>query len=103
MLRRLVPVIFLVFFNLLSATSSQSCIRNEFLAVIEELEHHNHPVVSTTLNQSSSIGCAEIEELNNTIQQGLQEIRGELQGIQSIKKELHGIQENINNNLKGVQ
>ena len=83
MLRRLIPVIIVVFFNLLLGIYSQNCIRNELLAALEELEHQNHPVVSNPLNQNSSIGCAQIEELNNTIQQGLQEIR-ELQKILTI-------------------
>ena len=104
MLRRLIPVITIVFFNLLPVISSQSCIRNELLAAIEELEHRNHPVVSTSLNQSGSTCCAQIEEMNSTIQQGLQEIRGELQErIQSIKEELQEVQEDINDNVKGVQ
>ena len=104
MLRRFIPVIILVFFNLLPVISSQSCIRNELLAAIEELEHRNHPVVSTPLNQSGSISYAQIEEMNSTIQQGLQEIRGELQErIQSIKEELQEVQEDINDNVKGVQ
>ena len=99
MLQRPIPVIILTFFfNLLAVTSNQSCIRNEVLAAIEELEHRNQPVVSTLSNQSS---CAQMEEINSTIQQGLQEIRGELQErIQSIKEELQGVQEHINDNLE---
>ena len=104
MLQRVIPVIILAFFSLLPATSSQSCIRNEVLAAIEELEHRNQPVVSTPGNQSGSIGCAQIEELNSTMQQGFQEIRGELQErIQTIKEELQGVQEDINDNLKGME
>ena len=54
--------------------------------------------------QSGSIGCAQIEELNRTMQQGFQEIRGELQGrIQTIKEELQGVQKDINDNLKGME
>ena len=41
-------------FRQLQATASQSCIRNELLAAIEELEHCNHPVVSTPLNQMAA-------------------------------------------------
>ena len=104
MLRRVIPVVILAFFNLLAVTSSQNCIRNELLAAIEELEHRNHPVVLTPSNQSGSIGCAQMEELNSTMQQGFQEIRGELQErIQNIKEELQGVQEDINNNLKGME
>ena len=51
MLRQLVPVIILVFIKLLSVTSSQSCICNELLAALEELEHRDHP---NSLNQSGS-------------------------------------------------
>jgi DNA anti-recombination protein RmuC len=99
MLRLIIPVIILAsFFNLLQVASSQCCIRNELLAAIEELEHRNHPVVSTPSNQSGSISYA---ELNSTIQQGLQEIRSELQErIQNIKEELQGGQQDINNNLE---
>ena len=101
MLQRLIPVIILVFFfNLLAVTSSQSCIRNELLAAIEELEHRNHSGVST---QSGSIGRAQMEELNSTMQQGLQEIRELQETVQNIKEELQGVQEDINNNLRGVQ
>ena len=105
MSRQLIPAIVLVLFNLLPVISNQSCTcNNEVLAAIEELEHRNHQVVSTPLNQSGSIGCAQIEEMNSTIQQGLQEIRGELQArIQSIKAELQEVQEDINDNVKGVQ
>ena len=93
-------IILSFFFNLLPTITSQSCIRNELLAAIEELEHRNHPVVSTPSNQSGSICCAQMEELNST----MQEIRGELQErIQNIKKELQGVQEDINDNLKEVQ
>ena len=100
MLQKLIPMIILVFFNLLPVTSSQSCIRNELLAAIEELQHRNNPVV---LNRSSNIPFSETEELNSTIQQGLQEIRGELQErIQSIKEELHGVQDDINDKLREV-
>ena len=103
MLQRFIPVIIFISFNLLSATSSQSCICNEVLAAIEELQDRNNPVVSTPSNQNSSISSAQIEELNSTIQQGLQEIRGELQErIQSIKEELQGAQENIEDKLKGI-
>ena len=91
----------ILFINLLSPTASQSCIRNELLAAIEELEHrNNHPVVSNPSNQNGSTGCAQIEGLNNTIQ----EIIGELQErIQGIKKEMHRVQEDINHELKGIQ
>jgi hypothetical protein len=45
-----------------------------------------------------------VEELNSTIQQGLQEIRGKLQEkIQNIKEELQGGQEDINDNLRGME
>jgi gas vesicle protein len=88
-------IILAAFFSLLQVISSQSCIRNELLAAIEELEHRNNPVVSCS---------AQIEELNSTIQQGLQEIRGELQeSIQNIKEELQGVQKDINDNLKEVK
>ena len=99
MLQRVIPVITLSYlFSRLPVTTSQCCIRNELLAALEELEHRNHPVVSTLSNQSS---CAQMEEINSTIQQGLQEIRGELQErIQNIKEELQGIQEHINDNLE---
>ena len=105
MLRQVIPVIILAFsFSRLPVTSSQCCIRNELLAAIEELEHRNHPVVSTLSNQSGSIRCAQMEELNSTMQEGFQEIRGELQErIQNIKEELQGVQEDINDKLRGVQ
>jgi hypothetical protein len=95
MLRRIIPVIILAaFLTPLPIIFSQSCIRNELLAAIEELEHRNHPVVSTPLNQSGSISCV---QLNSTIQ----EVRSELQEkIQNIKEELQGVQENINDNLE---
>ena len=65
---RVIPVIILAFFfNRLPVISNQSCIRsNELLAAIGELEHRNQPLVSC---------AAQIEELNSTMQQGLQEIR----------------------------
>ena len=98
MLQRIISVIILAFFfSSLPVISSQSCIRNEVLAAIEELEHRNQPVVSTLSNQSGSIGCAQMEELNST----MHEIRGQLQ--ENIKEELQGVQEDINNNLKEVQ
>ena len=101
MLQRVIPVIILAFFSLLPVTSCQSCIRNEVLAAIEELEHRNQPVVSTLSNQSS---CVQMQEINSTIQQRLQEIRGELQErIQSNKEELQGVQEDIKNNIKEVE
>ena len=97
MLQRVIPVIILAFFSLLPATSSQSCIRNEVLAAIEELEHRNQPLVP---NQSGSIGSVQIEELNST----MHEIRGQPQErIQNIKEELQGVQKDINNKLKEVQ
>ena len=101
MLQCVIPVIILAFFSLLPVTSCQSCIRNELLAAIEELEHRNQPVVSTPSNQSS---CAQMQEINSTIQQGLQEIRGELQErIQNITGELQGAQEDIKDKLQGIQ
>ena len=101
MLRQLIPVIMLVLINLLSVASSQSCIRNELLAAIEELEHRNHPVMSTPSNQSSNIGCVQIEELNSTIQQGFQEIKVKLQDI--VKEEIQQVQEDVTQKLQGVQ
>ena len=89
MLQRLVPVIILVFFNLLLVTSSQSCIRNELLAAIEELQHRDNPVVSIPSNQSGNTACPQTEELNSTIQQGLQEIREELQEMKQLLLSLH--------------
>ena len=98
MLRRVIPVITLAFFfSRLPVISSQCCIRNELLAAIEELEHRNQPVVS---NRSGSIGRAQMEELNSTMQQGLQEIRELQERVQNIKEEL---QKDINDNLKGME
>ena len=104
MLQRVIPVITLAFFfSGLPVTTSQSCIRNELLAAIEELEHRNQPVVSTLSNQSGSIGRAQMEELNSTMQQGLQEIKELQERVQNIKEELQGAQEDINDNLKGME
>ena len=102
MLQLLISAILLTFFMLTLATSSQSCIRSELLAAIEELEHRNHPVVSTPSNQNGSIvGCAQIEELNGTIQQGLQEIQVKLHDI--VKEEIQQVQEDTTQKLQGVQ
>ena len=93
MLRQLTPaVIILVSIKLLSVTSSQSCIQNELLAAIEELQHRDNSKVPALLNQNDSsknIVCAQTEELNNTIQQGLQKIREELQEMKQLLLSLH--------------
>ena len=90
MQRRLIPAILLIIFQLVLATSSQSCIRNELLGALKELENRSPPGVS----------LGHIEELNSTIQQGLDEIVGELQDSQqNITEELQGVKEDV----KGVQ
>ena len=99
MLRQLLPAILLIFFMLISLTSSQSCIRNEVRAALEELENRSPSGVS--LQCPNNIADAQIQELNNTMQQGLQEIREELQ--HSITKELQGIQDDIGQKLQGIQ
>ena len=55
---------------LVAATSSQNCIRDEILAVLEELQNGTPPAqgIPVSLNQSASITCAQVEELNNTMQ-----------------------------------
>ena len=115
MLRQPVPAVILVFFKLISVTSSQSCIRNEVLAALEELENRGPPGELLQSNQSGNIACAQMEELNNTIEQGFQEIRGELQGVQQkmkedlqetqhdIKEELQEIKEDIGEKVQGIQ
>ena len=115
MLRQLLPAIILIFFKLISVTSSQSCIRNELLAALGELENRSPPGGPLPSNQSGNIAYAQIEELNNTMQQGFQEIRGELQGVQQkmkenlqenqhdIKEELQEIKEDIGEKVQGIQ
>ena len=84
MLRQLVPAVILVFFKLISVTSSQSCIRNEVKAAIEELENRSPPGGSLQSIQCANIANTQIQELNNTMQQGFQEIREELQEMKSL-------------------
>ena len=65
MLQRLILTAILIFFRLILVTTNQSCICNDELA-------------------ASAPACAQTEELNNTVQQGFQEIREELRNVKGL-------------------
>ena len=115
MLGQLKPASVAIFLALTSVASNQSCIRSEVLAVLEELENRSTPRALLPSNQSGNIACAQIEELNNTIEQGFLEIKGELQGVQQkiredlqetqqdTKEKLHEVQEDVAEKLQGIK
>ena len=95
MLERSVPSVVLVAVTLVSVVHGQSCIRNEVLAALEEVQSRS-PSVVTSENQSACINTdsAQIKELNSTMQESFNLLKKDLQDFrQGIKDEMQEIEE----------
>ena len=95
-------VVFIVL-TLSSTALSQSCIRQEILAALEERENKS-PTIVLSGNQSMYSCGAEIEELNSTIQEGFRHTELNLQQVQrSIKDEMQEIQQETKAEMQEIQ
>ena len=91
-----VPEVFLVVVTLASVVLGQSCIRNEVLAVLEEVQT-NSPSVASSENQGAcnNLVAAQIEELNSTLQ-GFQDNKAKFKEVRrDIKEELQEVKTSL--------
>ena len=72
-----------ILLELVSAISSQSCIRNEVLAALEEIKNRT-PQGFLLSTQSTDTDTVDLQELNSTMQKGFQSISEELQELRQL-------------------
>ena len=83
MLGRNILTTLFIFLELVSIISSQSCIRNEVRAALEEIGNQS-PRGFIQSTQSADTANADLQQLNNTMQQGFLSISEELQELRQL-------------------
>ena len=99
MVKQTILKVLFIILTFSSTALSQSCIRQEVLAALEELENRS-PTIVLSGNQSACLPITEMEELNSTIQGGFKKLQ---RAQQSIKDEMQQIQHETKEEMQEIK